>query len=603
MNIVHKTALVAGALCVMFAVQERAGAQEAQPRVNIISIADDAYPRARAIVGIENATGDAAPLTAENFAVNIGVDAAAVVSAELAGSEDAPLDLLFVIDTSGSMEGAPIAGAKSAAKALVAELGAQDRVGIINFGDQVQLALDYTADRGAVNAAIDGLVAQGNTALYQATAAAAVKISTSPASRRVVVLLSDGADFGGRSAATREESIAAAASSGVTFFTIAQGSDLDLPYLQQVADVTRGRMLQAPRPEDLNALYVSIGRLLRSQYVVTFDASAVTPGQPSNVVVTVTSGGAVSSAEALYTPGVGFAPTITISGVAPGETIDIARDLTATVSSGTPRVRWYVDGVNVLEQTAPPYVFRFDPAQFAEGDHVVRAAIGDGAAAVEGSVAVKSVPPPAAGGGFPLVQILLVLGALVLVVAGYFLFLRPRKPRAEAPIPADQRTKSWAQQVADKRAATGDAATASDADVAKEDIGKVMGRLISRSGNDVGREYDVGGKPVSVGAGPRCGVRIDDPELATEEARIWVRGEHLMLHLFTRLSSVEAGGRGGGWQILEPGDTFRIGEHTFEFQSLAAAGAEHAVEDVPDILRDREPPPSGRLSDLMPRAD
>jgi hypothetical protein len=126
-----------------------------------------------------------------------------------------------------------------------------------------------------------------------------------------------------------------------------------------------------------------------------------------------------------------------------------------------------------------------------------------------------------------------------------------------------------------------------------------MGRLVSRAGNDAGKEYNVGGKPVSVGAGPRCGVRIEDPDQASEEARIWVRGEHLMYHKFTRLTTLEAEGLVGGWQILEPGDTFQIGQHTFEFRLL-----DHAVDEgAADPLSGGDAPRPARLGDLMPRAD
>jgi VWFA-related protein len=607
MNFIHKFATLLALLLAPIAVSSlTAHAQEPQLRVTITSVGDDAYPNARAIVGIENTSGaGGTALTRDDFTVTIDGQATTVVSADLAASEDAPLDLLAIVDTSGSMEGAPLASAKAAAKALIAELGAQDRIALISFGDEVRLTQDFTSDRATITAAIDSLVARGNTALYQATAAGAVKISTSPASRRAVVLLSDGADAGGVSIASRAEAIAGAASAGVAFFTIAAGTQLDLPYLQQVADVTKGRMLQAPRPEDLNALYVSIGRLLRSQFIVTFDASAASASDGVHVVITVKAGVAVSSAEALYKPGPTFLPTIALAGVAAGESLTLPREITANISIGTPRVSWYVDGVNVLEQTTPPYAFTYDPARFAEGEHTVRAAIGDGAAAVSSEVALSSVPPPSAGGGPPILLIALVVVAMVAGVA-LFAVMKLRKPRPEKPIPADQRTKSWAQQVAAKRAAAGEPVETSEAEPVQEDIGRVLGRLISRAGNDAGKEYAVGGKPVSVGAGPRCGVCIADPELATEEARVWVRGNHLMLHMFTRLTSIEAGGIGGGWQILEPGDSFEIGQHRFEFQLPEAEVAESAA----NVLRDRDAPPGapqrpspGRLSDLMPRSD
>jgi hypothetical protein len=115
-------------------------------------------------------------------------------------------------------------------------------------------------------------------------------------------------------------------------------------------------------------------------------------------------------------------------------------------------------------------------------------------------------------------------------------------------------------------------------------------------------------------------VRIDDPELAAEEARTWVRGGHLMVHKMTRLSVIAADGTSGGWMILEPGDTFTIGEHVFEFRILdeSAQSIETATTPVddgppPNVLRDaaaREPVqfPSDAerpslLTDMMPSSE
>jgi hypothetical protein len=511
------------------------------------------------------------------------------------------------------MSGAPLTNAKAAAKALMAELAPEDRIALLHFGDAVRFAQPFTADRALIDAALDGLVAQGNTALYQATSAGAVAIADSRASRRAVVLLSDGADFGGSSIATREEAVAAAAGIGVPFFAIAQGTDLDRPYLQQIADVTNGRYLEAPRPEDLNALYVSIGRLLRSQYIVTFDASSASASVGSMVAITVTAGASVSVAESRFKPDPDFQPSFSILGLAAGDTIDKPREVTISISGGALRTRWYVDDVNVLEANAAPYGFTIDPGQFTAGAHTLRVTIGDGPSPIETIVAFSSVPPAApAGGGTPIVPVAAAAG--VLLVAGVaFVVVRRRAPLRGGAIPVEQRITSWATQIARNKGAVGDLGEPTETGTAPEDVGQALGRLISRVGSDLDTEYTVGGKPVSIGAGSRCGVHIKDPGLASEEARIWVRGDHLMLHMFTRLSSVESGGNAGGWRILEAGDSFRIGHHTFEFQLLSA---KEPLEDtrqlpierasVPNVLRDLEPQPRpqpGLFSDMMPRAD
>ena len=124
-----------------------------------------------------------------------------------------------------------------------------------------------------------------------------------------------------------------------------------------------------------------------------------------------------------------------------------------------------------------------------------------------------------------------------------------------------------------------------------------------------------------VGSAAACGVRVDDPELSGEEARIWISKGRLMLHRMTRLSAMMVDGASGGWQILDPGDSFEVGGHRFEFRLLPPPRREPAPGEIPNILRDSDaaepyvvPPPSSgpmpmpearrsSLGDLMPRSD
>lgn len=599
-----------------------AGASAQEPdadslRVEIASVEDGTYPNARMIVTVED-TGSAAPVTFDpaSFAVTVNGAPSTIVSAELASSEDAPLYVLFVIDTSGSMGGAAIAAAKAAAHAFVAELDAADFVGVAGFGNEVTLVRDFTTDRALIGGAIDGLVADGNTALYQATANAAAIIGAAPSARRAVVLLSDGADFGGRSTATRQGALAAAAAVGVPYFVIAQGSDLDRAYLQELAAASRGRYLTAPTPAELDALYVGIGRLLRSQYAITFDASAVSPEAAATVGVTVTDGVRTSPvSEMPYLAGAEFAPQATLSGIQDGESIDAPRDIVLSISAGAPRVAWYIDDVNVAEQDAPPYVLSYDPEQFANGAHTLKVRIGTGAAPFEQSVAFSSTPPAtSSGGGPPPVLIACVAAGIVAAVVAV-LWLKSRSRKRQPGISPDQRMTPWAAQIARKTRSLQEPSAEMEPEepaTVAEEIDEPLGMLVSRSGSGLGMEYAIGGKPVSIGAGVQSGVRIDDPELSFEEARVWVRADHLVLHKKTRLSRLEALGEVGGWQILQPGDTFQIGGHTFEFRLVpSTAAATPRVEqgtDVPNVLRDTPPAEASpvqprRFSDLMPRSD
>ena len=105
-------------------------------------------------------------------------------------------DLVFAVDTSGSMAGAPIAAARAAGRRLLDAVGGSGRVGLVTFSDTARVVRPLTADAGSVRTALAGLDTHSGTALYDGIALAAdtVMAGADPDARRVVVVLSDGAD-------------------------------------------------------------------------------------------------------------------------------------------------------------------------------------------------------------------------------------------------------------------------------------------------------------------------------------------------------------------------------------------------------------------------
>lgn len=79
------------------------------------------------------------------------------------------------LDSSGSMSGNdPGALRKEAAKEFIDQLGAQDQVGVFDFGagrtmefSQTRLLSDFTADKAAAKAAVDRVQASGGTPMFQ----------------------------------------------------------------------------------------------------------------------------------------------------------------------------------------------------------------------------------------------------------------------------------------------------------------------------------------------------------------------------------------------------------------------------------------------------
>jgi Mg-chelatase subunit ChlD/sugar lactone lactonase YvrE len=106
-----------------------------------------------------------------------------------------PLEVLLVIDRSGSMEGEKIAIARSAAADFISQVDlAESRVGLVSFADGASVDVGLTASEALLRRALAGLTAGGGTRIDLGLAAARAELGLrgNPGSRAVVILLSDG---------------------------------------------------------------------------------------------------------------------------------------------------------------------------------------------------------------------------------------------------------------------------------------------------------------------------------------------------------------------------------------------------------------------------
>lgn len=221
-------------------------------------------------------------LTAADFTLSGDLaEIASIVDVQNVTDDDLPIAVVLVIDTSTSMEGVPLAEAKAAAAVFVESIGDNDSIAILQFDSSVRVVQDYTSDKDVLLSAIDGLVSSGQTALYDAGFVGVETAANAPYPRRVVVMLSDGAEYGGiaetgqvaqRSEANAEDALAQAEIDGVPVYTIGLGFNTDRRYLETLANGTNALNFNAPTPEELTAIYGNIAALLRTQYIITLDA-------------------------------------------------------------------------------------------------------------------------------------------------------------------------------------------------------------------------------------------------------------------------------------------------------------------------------------------
>ena len=129
-----------------------------------------------------------------------GVEVPATAKPLGGGAKPVSRTAVLVMDVSGSMKDAGLAGAKKAAAAFLAAIPADVRVGLVTFATTARVAVAPTTDRDAVADAVDKLTADGSTELYDGTILGVTTAGTT--GLRTVLLLSDGADEGSEASLT-----------------------------------------------------------------------------------------------------------------------------------------------------------------------------------------------------------------------------------------------------------------------------------------------------------------------------------------------------------------------------------------------------------------
>ena len=255
-------ALLAGAVALVLGTAP-AGAAEVPLTTDEVDAAD--YPTLSVLV---TPPGGGA-LRDADFAVTEDGEPVKADATRVSGEE---LEVVLVIDTSGSMQGLPMEAAKVAAGAFVNRMPAGVPIAVVGFGPVPTVASPLTTDRAATHFAINGLAPAGETALFDAVSVALGQFSGATA-RRSVVVLSDGADT--VSAATAEQVVARVVDAGARVDAAVLASpESDAGVLASLSAAGGGQMTSVAGPEALNGVYDAIATSLLSTYRLTWRTEA-----------------------------------------------------------------------------------------------------------------------------------------------------------------------------------------------------------------------------------------------------------------------------------------------------------------------------------------
>jgi Ca-activated chloride channel homolog len=198
----------------------------------------------------------------------------------------APVSLAILVDMSGSMHlGSKVAMVGQALDALLAQLRVgDDEVGLFTFDSALREREVFTRNLTVVRGALSEFEPYGTTSLYDATAETARRVAARSASRKAVVVFTDGVDTS--SALTAAEVSGIAGSIDVPVYVVATVSSMDqregmddpnrhsdAADLRDLADWTGGRFLFASTLTESVVAAYSILDEIRQQYVLAIAAT------------------------------------------------------------------------------------------------------------------------------------------------------------------------------------------------------------------------------------------------------------------------------------------------------------------------------------------
>lgn len=289
-----------------------------QENIRITQIDTTEFPRVTFYVSITDANGEPFPVDASRLIIMENGQEIPLDQIEGIG-DVGPLTTLLVMDVSDSMNSADkLDSAKAAAHEFINRMRSEDQAALISFDTTVETVQDVTSDQGALHEAIDSLIAQRNTAMYDALLVAIGHLEGIEG-RKAIIVLTDGLD--NSSSANADDVANRIGPAGFSISTVGLGvpgrptddTGIDEPALQDLADRAGGLYGYAEDEVALTRLYEAYAVGLQSEYSITYTSpSALRDGvnRSLSVALAPVGGGAPAvDEESRYNPG-GLVPEV-----------------------------------------------------------------------------------------------------------------------------------------------------------------------------------------------------------------------------------------------------------------------------------------------------
>lgn len=190
-------------------------------------------------------------------------------------SEDAPVSLGVIFDSSGSMS-SKMDRAKDAVMEFFKTANPQDEFFMITFSDEPEVINDFTSSVEDIQGKLVFTVPRKRTALLDAIYMGITKMREAKYPKKALLIISDGGD--NHSRYTESEIKALAKEADVMIYAIGiydryfptEEERLGPTLLGEITELTGGRAFTVENPNDLADVATKIGVELRNQYVLGY---------------------------------------------------------------------------------------------------------------------------------------------------------------------------------------------------------------------------------------------------------------------------------------------------------------------------------------------
>lgn len=193
-------------------------------------------------------------------------------------SEDAPISIGIVFDSSGSM-GSKLAKSRQAVAQFFRTANPEDEAFLVQFNDRAELTLPFTHDLAEVQNRLNFTQSKGKTALLDATYLAINHMKSARNPRKALLVISDGGDNNSRYTENEIKNLVREADVQIYAIGIYEpigsrmrtAEELAGPgTLTNIAEQTGGRQYAVENLSELPDIAAKIGIELRNQYILGY---------------------------------------------------------------------------------------------------------------------------------------------------------------------------------------------------------------------------------------------------------------------------------------------------------------------------------------------